>query len=130
MANEVKAYSVEWLIPQRLILFRLWGKVSLDESLFINDTFGSMIEAGQAPVHIIGEVGEKGSIPTDISLLTRKSALSSEKFGHLIVVGANPLVRFIAKMVTSVLKTNVHMVNSLDEAKALLHEKDSTISIL
>ena len=58
-------YSIEWLIPQRLILFKLWGKISLDESRLINETFGKMIEAGEAPVHIIGEVGEKAGAQPD-----------------------------------------------------------------
>lgn len=125
MANEVK-----WLVPQRVAYFSMEGDISNDEFARINEAMAALIQAGQSPIHIVAQVSQIKRPPMDIQWIARKTAIQDEKVGHVVVIGANSLAKFIAQMVKNITKSNMHMVDSLEEAQTLLHEKDSTIPTL
>jgi len=120
-------YTIEWLVPERVFIFQFWDKISVQEAINANESFAKFIGEGQAPVHVIGIAGANAAIPPDISLLSRKSAMSSPNFGHLVVVGASGIVRFIAQVVTAIIQAKVQMADSLDAAYQILVEKDSSL---
>jgi hypothetical protein len=89
-----------------------------------------LFEAGQAPVHLIADVSKMKMPPMDIQWIARKTAIRDAKVGIVIAIGANSLLKFVAQMVKNLTKSNIHMVDTLDEAYRLLEEQDSTISAL
>jgi hypothetical protein len=125
MANEVK-----WLIPKRLGFFSMEGNISSAEFVRINDEMMDLIEAGESPIHLIADVSRLTRVPMDIQWIARKTAIRDEKVGIVVAVGANSLLKFMAQMIKSLTKSNIHMCASMEEAYALIQKEDSTISTI
>src|SRR5687768_12855119 len=122
MANEVK-----WLIVPRVGFFSMEGDISSTEFLRINNEVAALLEGGQAPIHLIADVSKMKMPPMDIQWIARKTAVRDEKVGIVIAVGANGLLKFIAQMVKNLTKSNIHMVDSMEEAYELLEKLDASL---
>ena len=82
------------------------------------------------PVHIITDARNMEQFPTTVSSV--RSALKQlAPFGIDIIIGFdNPIVRFIASVISKLSKFEVRMVKDMDEALATLSQLDPSLSLI
>lgn len=124
------AYQVSWLVPQRVILVVLEAKVSSEEFRKTNAEMTKLVEAGNAPIHILVDISKLTHPPTDIQMIASTTIIKDDKVAYVVAIGGNALVNFIAQMVKTLTKTKITMVAHMDEARQFLAEVDSTIPML
>ncbi len=125
------AYTVEWLVPQRVVIIEIVGDYSshdLNEStLQVRDDF---LDKGTAPVHLICDVRQITSYPTQIFVIKQASEiyLRHPNMGRLLLVGFdNPLMRFIANAVSQTMRARFQQAESIEQAISSLKVYDETL---
>lgn len=125
-------YNVSWLYSNRVILAQAYGEVTIEELIGAVQALGVMLETAQAPVYLVSDSKRIGSYPKQIGQVS--SAVTglkahAHKLGEIFMVDANPIVRFIANVVTQVaVSTRSRSVNSVEEAIAYLRKVDKTFN--
>lgn len=124
--GEIMAYSVEWYIPKRVILITL-NDVTIEDVRRTNQRVRELIVEGESPIHSITDVLQMKSVPVDLGLIKQDYPLASPKVGWVIMVGANPVAKFIANIVAKTSGSRLKMVSTFDEALAFLKSQDDSL---
>lgn len=125
------AYEVSWHRQDRVVYLRVHGAFTIDElktaAVFINDG----VMNGVPPVHLIVDVREVRSIPTNVlEIKNINEYLGHENMGWLVIVGAHSTVNMIASVISRLLKTQYQNFRTLDSALDFLSEQDETLGSL
>jgi hypothetical protein len=124
MANE----TVSWLVEKRVMYVTMEGEQSRQSFEHMNDEMFRFLEEGEAPVHVILDVSQLKKPYLDISLISKKSVSNDKRIGLLAIIGAKGTIQFVIKMVGTIIKSNYHLVASMEEGIELIREKDSTVA--
>ena len=125
-------YNVTWLYPKRVILAEAIGNVTIEELIEAVQTLGLMLETAQAPVYMISDSKGIKSYPNQVARVSSAvNALKTHghKLGEILMVDTNPIIRFIANIVTQVvISTHSRSVNSVEDAITYLRKVDKSFN--
>jgi hypothetical protein len=125
--------EASWYQDQRVIYWRVWGQITLEDIAQINKDQQKLLSVGTAPVHTISSIGDVDRFPTDLRQL--KEALDGVNHPHLgwtLVVGpTTPLKRFVTMTVTQMIipDARLRMFNTMEEAVEFLRHVDETVLV-
>lgn len=126
-------YEVSWYQNLRVIYWRIWGQVTLEDVAQMRNDQQKLLSEGTTLVHTISNITDVVNFPTDLRQL--KEALDGVNHPHLgwiLVVGTtSPLKRFVTTTVAQIVIPNVRlrMFNTIEEAVEFLKHVDETISV-
>jgi hypothetical protein len=125
-------YEVSWYVNQRVIHWRVWGQITLEEIAQMGKDQQKLLSEGTIPVHTISNIADVENFPTDLRQL--KEALEGVNHPHLgwiLVVGTTtPLKRFVVTTATQMVVPDVRlrMFSKMEEALEFLTHVDETVS--
>lgn len=120
--------KTEWLIPQRLVITRAWGTISLEDLQSMNAESNGLIQSGIPLVHLVLEFSQVKRFPTglrEIKEVTRNS--SPDSIGWTVLVTGNSVVRFIASAIVHAVGARVRMFEDSATALSFIYEQDNTL---
>ncbi len=125
-------YTIDWYIDRRVTYLQFYGQVVLEDVRGINADSIAFQEAGIPLVHMIIDISRVEKFPTNLAAIREmmKKQGDSETVGWVLIVGAdNPVIRFIASIITQLSGENIHfrLIDSLNDAVDFLHEHDATL---
>jgi hypothetical protein len=127
MWRQIMTVNISWYAENRVIFADVEGVVDMNEMNSSNDTFIKLLDSGQAPIHLLVDTSKLTQFPTNLNALRKSQGyLAHPNVGWIIMVNTNPLLNFLAHMVTSIAKANTRMVKSLEEGKQLLRTLDAS----
>jgi hypothetical protein len=120
-------FETRWLVEKRVIVFRAWGKLTLEANAELNEELGRFIRSGQKPVHLIVIFGEDFRVPLALELLVKGTPIWDKNMGEAAIIGGSPVIRFMANVVGVSTNTRVHSVNSIEEAYRAFCKADNSL---
>jgi hypothetical protein len=126
-------FEASWYHNLRVIYWRVWGQVTLEEIAQIRLDQQKLLGEGTSPIHTISNITDVASYPTDIRLLKEAlDGINHPHIGWVLIVGTTtPLKRFVTTTVTQLVIPNVRlrMFNRMDEAVEFLKHVDNTAAV-
>jgi hypothetical protein len=125
------AYSVDWLIKDRLIFVSISGDITLEDVAALNESITALLDAGQAPIHMLADIKDMGKFPFDLISMQRTSTyLKHPKLGLVMMYGASRIASSFAQMITQIAGIKLRVVQSYTDALKHLMEEDAEIKAL
>ena len=122
-------FEVYWYKERRVLYERLYGDLTLDDVLDATQSQRQFAADGIPLVHTIADVSEVARFPTNISLINSNIGNHDPKvFGWNVIVGTNPMIRFIVKVLAQLGSGQYHPVETIEDAIAFLIEQDETLA--
>jgi hypothetical protein len=122
-------YEIKWYVPNRVLHLHISGKIGYQENADMNAKLTEQIHEGQAPVHLIIELGKDVTVPVDISALSKGTPIRDKMVGRAVLVGANGILRFLGQMVANLAHADVKLVGSMDDVPPALLEIEPNLHI-
>lgn len=118
----------QWLEEPRIILTQLSGQLSGEEAQQLSAAQEEFLNTGQAPVHIVVDLTDMESIPTNLrDYLTMGSYLRNPALGWVVLVGGNVLVNFILQVLSQAFHLQCAKRETVAAAVTFLAEQDNTL---
>jgi hypothetical protein len=122
------AVNISWYAENRVILAQVEGVVDDEGMNASNTTITNLLDKGQAPVHLIVDTTDLKKFPTNLSALRNSQAyLTHSNVGWVIVINTNPLLNYLAHILTAIAKVKSRTVKTFAEGEQLLTSLDSSI---
>ena len=119
---------VSWHVENKIILVVNNHELSIEELKQVDTDITQMLDAGNAPVHIIYKAGNFKT-PTDISQVRNSlTFLQHPAIGWIVTVNTNRLINFISLVVTNLSKINLKTASDITEAESILAKIDASIA--
>ena len=124
-------YSIEWYVPNRLILEKAFGNLTIEELLRFNAEVTKIIaDEGMTPVHIIADLSKVERYPSSLrEIMNTMRQSNPEKIGWMVVVTENPIMRFMASTVFQMARLRLRIFPTMTQATAFLNEMDETLGL-
>jgi hypothetical protein len=126
------AYSMTWLIQDRVAQLTLSGGVTLEDiiaySAQIHDEY---LGNRTKPIHFIFDVAAMSGFPTQVIAIKRasESYMHHQAMGWVVFVGIqNPLMGFLANTVAQTQKIKSQQAKTVEEAMGRLKRLDPSIA--
>lgn len=123
------AIEIDWLIPNRIILSKFTGTMTLEDVEGWLEIQMKMVEEGTPLVHHISNSLELDWV--EIRLKTfqtlMKGISKSENFGWHIEITKNPVNRMVSNIVTQFAKVHTRSYTNMEQALAFLKENDPSL---
>jgi hypothetical protein len=122
-------YTIEWMIPGRVVLTTMWGEISIEDVHAISNGLKKFYEEGTPMIHSVVDVSRIEKYPNLLELQRsgKVEMHNEERVGWTVIVGTNRLIKFIVSMFMQFLKLRFKMLDSQAEALAYLQEGDKTL---
>jgi len=121
-------HQIEYAMDKRVIRVRYIGDLTQEEAKITNTAVTEMIRDGIAPVHFIADATQLEALKINLMQMREAASFLREpQLGWLIIIGGNPIARFMGSLVIQLRKANFRFVDSLDEAFAVLSRVDTTL---
>lgn len=106
------------------------GDQTLDQFATLNEELIALLDAGDAPVHLLIDVSQMGSIPSNIMKVQQTfTYLRHPALGWSLFIGEmNALTRLVVSVTNQVSGLDIKLVNTLEEALLLLKRVDLTLA--
>jgi hypothetical protein len=121
-------FEVSWYKERRVLYERLYGELTLNDVFDATQSQRQFAADGIPLVHTIADVREVVRFPTNISLINNNIGHDPKLFGWNVVVGTNPMIRFIVKVLAQLDSGQYYPVATIEDAVAFLIEQDSTLA--
>jgi len=121
-------YEIGWNQEKRVIHGRLYGVVTLDDLSHWTPEIVRLIDAGDAPVHLIADLHDIEKFPMSVSAL--KSVLQREthpKMGWVVTVGGPSTLMTFSYVLARLFRVNLRVEDALPAALNALREIDPTL---
>ncbi|MBW4437468.1 MAG: hypothetical protein KME04_10060 [Pleurocapsa minor GSE-CHR-MK-17-07R] len=124
------ASSTEWLVPGYVVLTKLEGVISeadiMDVSKANLERF--LATAVDRQIHMVADLRTMSAFPQNIvDMFPRIPNDTHNRVGIVVVVTSQPMVRFLAAVYTKLSKCRFKAVDTVSDALAYIHDKDSTV---
>lgn len=124
-------YELSWFDDKkRVILIRVTGEFTLEESQKSSDEIRSYIVQGTPPVHLIGDLTGLQRLPRNISEIRRAQGNLSQLATTIIVGTQNPIIQFMGNVLARLGGYEVRLVDNLEAATNALVRLDQSLSHL
>ncbi len=123
------ASTVEWYIPDRVILNVVSGVYTLDQICEGSQQILSMMRTGSSPVHLIVDSSELTNFPS----IFRPLLVEIEKFRHEPTMGwsfmltHSPVLNFFGALASNITKQPFRSVKSYAEVNNILCRIDQSL---
>jgi hypothetical protein len=118
----MQPFDIQWLVPDRVLLIRFYGHFSSDNLEKLNDAMTHYLNEGDAPVHVITDNTRLEGFPTNINQLRQSLiVLRDERWGWMIAVGINAIVRFLLVVLSATFNLQAKALNTVDDGKKFLN---------
>lgn len=123
-------FELSWQIPQRVVLMRIWGEVTLHEITAQDSALHEWLHKVQGPIHLIGDDRKVTRAPYAIQgLRLTLRLLRNEKLGYVFTFGrSHPMAEFLTFTLFTGAGIKYQRVRTLDDAVAKLHTIDPTLT--
>jgi hypothetical protein len=123
------AYSISWLVPERVLQVEVQGSVHLDQITDMNAAVLGYMQSAQAPVHLIISSRDLQISHLNIRMVQERiTLLRSPRIGWIVFTVDHSFVRFFAAAVTQFARfEQVRFVPSVEVATSLLNTLDPTL---
>jgi len=126
------AHEIGWFVDGRVIYQRFYGAVTLEELAEASRAVREFVTEGTAPVHGLIDITAVHQHPTSPAEIRR--ALRDLRFdprrGWIIVIGVDPITRYLASVVFQLLGLRFRTLDTFDEALHFLALHDETLDEL
>jgi hypothetical protein len=120
-------HAITWLIPNRVIYFKVTGIVTSEELPLTDATVLKMIEQSDAPkVHILFDDTELDRMPGISEMLTLKY-IRHERTGWIVTPQRNSFIRFVGSVVGQTAGLKFRFVDSLESGLQTLKKVDQSL---
>jgi hypothetical protein len=124
-------FEITWYEKGRIVNARAVGNLSLEEIDGANRQIIEHVNQGQSPVHLFIDVTAVGKVPTNLNQMKKSmDVLNNPNLGWAVLVGANPVARFLASVISQVMKIRFTIVSTMDEALSFLARQDTSLGSL
>ncbi len=121
-------YEVSWHQDKRIIYCRMSGAIDLEVATVVSNKLEEFIKAGQPLVHMLMDLTDLQSFPTNITKLNAiNQHLQNAKLGWIVVVGGNSLTKFLVNILSQIIKFRVTQRATISEALDFLKKQDPTL---
>jgi hypothetical protein len=121
-------HQVSWAQEKRIILVNLIGSLDLEAGFQASNETNDFINQGTAPVHLIVDMSELKSFPTNITKVNQMNQyLKNPARGWVVVIGGNTLSNFLVNVLSQVVKFPVTQRPALNDALDFLRKNDATL---
>jgi hypothetical protein len=118
-------FQVTWYHSDRVIYVRLEGLVTLEEISGATEKVIEHVYQGTPPVHVLSDLRDMHKFPTNLVDISRSvKPMDNTILGYTLIVGLNPVVRFLTSAISQFFKARYRTFNTPDEALAFLAEVD------
>jgi hypothetical protein len=121
------SFRLEWIYAKRVIYGYASGELTFEDALEGSKTYLLMVEEGTPFIHSILDIRHVDKFPTLSRVRSSMTGKMSSKEGWMIIIGGNPALRFIASVVMQIFNYRFRMVETPEEAVALLKKYDDTL---
>lgn len=122
-------HEISWYQEKRIILNRLIGSLDLETGTKASEATSQFLNEGIAPVHLIVDMTELKSFPTNITKVnTMNQYLKNPALGWVIVVGGNTLSQFLVNVLSQVIRFRVAQRPTLQQAVDFLRAQDQSLA--
>ena len=119
---------ISYWIDRRVTFHRAVGDLSAAELIEANSTVMRLVREGEAPVHHVIDARQLGKIGLHLRDLPQiVTILKEPNLGWVVMVGGNPLTRFLASVMTQSGRVKFRIVDTLNDAWHLLRRMDATL---
>ena len=120
--------TIDWYIENHVLLVIYSGDVTIDDIRQQYEKGIALSESVNTPmVHLIVELDNLQSFPKRIADYKSVAGEKAKNSGWVILVGENKMIRFIASIVSNVMKTRYTYVSTREDALAYIQERDSSV---
>lgn len=124
------SYTVRWLQQDRVLVVHFVGDLPLEDLRILSAELVACLEAGIAPIHMIGDFTEIGLFPMNVrGLRDAVPHLRHPKLGWSIVVGGPALARTFAEIAVKLFAAPYRLFRTMDEALEFLAAQDETLEL-
>lgn len=121
-------YTTEWLVPQRILLKRFSGTLTIDDFQAAYTSNCQSIADSNEIVHIIDDMRAVTGFPNSILKIAKAiSRVDSQRCGYLVTITSNPILRFTTSTLAHLMTIRHRSVNKLEEACAFLLSVDDSL---
>lgn len=114
-------YNISWWSEGEVLYLKLYGHLTLDDLEQVTQKSLEYLEASSTIIHAITDATDVESTPSNIPTLLRKmNAGQHRNSGYTIIITSNKLITFIANTLLQVLKMQVRIVQTKEEAQKIL----------
>lgn len=123
--------KVAWYLENRIILAHVADDNTIEDLAVINKAIVQYLEQGTAPIHLLIDVTEMGSIPSNIAKIKQTfTYLDHPSIGWSLFIGhMNAIEKFIVSITTQMSKLDAKTVDTIEDAIAVLNRVDATLTI-
>lgn len=129
-------YEVTWLVPDRVILARHYGKFTREDlHAYLAESFALRDSADQTPgaplVHTVTDASAMTSQDMNIGdLRTVLEQLREQRVGWSVYISPNPVTRFLASIGHQFAGVRYRAFGTMAEAIAFLQDADKTLPVI
>lgn len=121
------SYQLWWAVPDRVVMQRCYGDLTVEELKTINQTFVSQyLRVGTPLIHTVIDLTDMTGFPKNLPQLTKafqRDKQDIERLGWTLVVGVNPIVKFFASIITQLWsQSRFRVVDSVEDAEKFLKD--------
>lgn len=124
------AYQLSWIVPDRVIWYRLYEDTTLDEIAECHAQYLDMLESGEH-VHTLFDLSLLVKFPTTVPELVRIMEYPSRDLQGWVLLVANekPLLKFVASTTAQIVLKNarLRMLETITLAIHFLRDQDQTL---
>jgi hypothetical protein len=123
--------KMTWMVKDRVILGEIEGQITHEEIRNRLNQTQQEIASGIHPVHLVLDVRNLTTLPPPNSEQLKHliGILRTPGTGMIVVVGeTSAIMRFVIPLVTQVTSVNYKQVYTLEEAAAVLRDRDMTLT--
>ncbi len=124
--------AMDWETPERkVIVVTFMGQWDVNDLHRMFTKRNSMMECVRHPVHQILDMTHSTSSPSNLLSIMNRIELPSDKKDSLVfVVKASDYIKSLGRIMKTIappMFENIHAVDSLDEAKAMIENQHHTV---
>lgn len=121
-------YEIQWLYEKRIINPAFFGVVTLEEMKAEIWELTEVTKTGKPPVHIIVDMSGVDHLAANLLQIRKVTPPVTPEIGWVIIVGQNPLVRFISSISVQLSRAKYRFFATTDEALIFLKTRDADIA--
>lgn len=125
------AYQLSWCVPHRIIRYRFYAELTLDEVTQSSIEYIGMVKSVEHEVHTIVDIAQLEKFPTNLHQVVSAVRFKPDDIrGWAVLVHqAPPMVQYTMAMTAQmVLKhSRLRVVNDMQAALDFLREKDAAL---
>ncbi len=123
-------HEISWYQEKRIVLNRLIGSLDVEAGTQASEATSQFLNEGVAPVHLIVDMTELKSFPTNITKVnTMNQYLKNPSLGWVVVIGGNTLSQFLVNVLSQVIRFRVAQRPTLEQAVDFLRAQDPSLAV-